>query len=286
MHASHVDGVVLLERNGNYYKAIYTENTINIEWYRCLYTNPLIDNDEAIITQAIKTAAYLGATLRFDAREYIVNKQLEFQNLSCFKLLGDEQRTLIKSSSKERIEGAYFNFTDCDNFIIEGLKFDLNKSNLPVYNSVDNSTDKEYNGGIFITKSYNIKITNCHFFDLYNRAVHIYSCLKGDIIVSDNLFESGLQEQSYMMEHLVISQCSWANVVVENNNFINAENHNPDHGVVAIYAFELGEFGSVLVNKNNFEYCGRNHAGGTGFMQLISMIMLIILLFQIIHLKT
>lgn len=262
VHASHVDGVVLLERNGNYYKAIYTENTINIEWYRCLYTNPLIDNDEAIITQAIKTAAYLGATLRFDAREYIVNKQLEFQNLSCFKLLGDEQRTLIKSSSKERIEGAYFNFTDCDNFIIEGLKFDLNKSNLPVYNSVDNSTDKEYNGGIFITKSYNIKITNCHFFDLYNRAVHIYSCLKGDIIVSDNLFESGLQEQSYMMEHLVISQCSWANVVVENNNFINAENHNPDHGVVAIYAFELGEFGSVLVNKNNFEYCGRNHAGG------------------------
>ncbi|OCA68343.1 Rossmann-fold NAD(P)-binding domain-containing protein [Chryseobacterium arthrosphaerae] len=262
VHASHVDGVVLLERNGNYYKAIYTENTINIEWYRCLYTNPLIDNDEAMITQAIKTAAYLGATLRFDAREYIVNRQLEFQNLSCFKLLGDGQRTWIKSSSKEKIEGAYFNFTDCDNFIIEGLKFDLNKSNLPVYNSVDNSTDKEYNGGIFITKSYNIKITNCHFFDLYNRAVHIYSCLKGNIIVSDNLFESGLQEQSYMMEHLVIAQCSWANVVVENNNFINAENHNPDHGVVAIYAFELGEFGSVLINNNNFEYCGRNHAGG------------------------
>lgn len=261
-HANYVDGVVLLKRNGNYYKAIYTENTINIEWYRCLYTNPLIDNDEAMITQAIKTAAYLGATLRFDAREYIVNKQLEFQKLSCFKLLGDEQRTLIKSSSKEKIEGAYFNFTDCDNFIIEGLKFDLNKSNLPVYNSVDNSTDKEYNGGIFITKSYNIKITNCHFFDLYNRAVHIYSCLKGDIIVSDNLFESGPQEQSYMMEHLVIGQCSWANVVVENNNFINAENHNPDHGVVAIYAFELGEFGSVLINNNNFEYCGRNHAGG------------------------
>ncbi|WP_160139165.1 right-handed parallel beta-helix repeat-containing protein [Chryseobacterium sp. c4a] len=253
------DDVVILLRNGEYYKAILPENTINIEWYRC---NKRYADDEAIIVAAVKMAAYLGATLRFDAREYIVNKQLDFQELSCFKLLGDRQHTWIKSDSKEKIEGAYFNFTDCNNFIIEGLKFDLNKSNLPVYNSVDNSTDKEYNGGIFITKSYNIKITNCYFFDLYNRAVHIYSCFKGDILVSDNLFESGLQEQSYMMEHLVIGQCSWANVVVENNNFINAENHNPDHGVVAIYAFELGEFGSVLINNNNFEYCGRNHAGG------------------------
>jgi hypothetical protein len=63
------------------------------------------------------------------------------------------------------------------------------------------------------------------------------------------------------MEHLVIAQSSYAEVVVENNTFKNAENHNPDHGVVAIYAFSLGEKGSVLVNNNYFEYCGRNHTG-------------------------
>jgi hypothetical protein len=70
------DGIVFIKENGECYKAILNENTINIEWYRC---SPSYPNDEAMITQAIQTAAYLGATLRFDAREYIVNKQLEFQ---------------------------------------------------------------------------------------------------------------------------------------------------------------------------------------------------------------
>ncbi|WES97044.1 hypothetical protein P2W68_19660 [Chryseobacterium arthrosphaerae] len=268
VHASHVDGVVLLERNGNYYKAIYTENTINIEWYRCLYTNPLIDNDEAMITQAIKTAAYLGATLRFDAREYIVNTQLEFQNLSCFKLLGDRQHTWIKSNSNKRFESFYFSFTECNNFIIDGLQFDLNKRNIPeVYSSADDALSKEFNGAILINGnpatyfSYNIEITNCYFYDLYNRAIRIYGCSQGHIIVRDSLFESGVQNQIYMMEHLVISQSHSANVIVENNIFRNAENHDSSKAPCAIFAFDLGYYGSVLINNNYFEYCGRDNTG-------------------------
>ncbi|WP_185289860.1 right-handed parallel beta-helix repeat-containing protein [Chryseobacterium lactis] len=264
VHASHVDGVVILERNGNYYKAIYTENTINIEWYRCRYKN----DDEAMITQAIKTAAYLGATLRFDAREYIVNKQLDFQGLSCFKLLGDRQHTWIKSDSKRRFESFYFSFTECNNFIIEGIQFDLNKRNIPeVYSSADDALSKEFNGGILIKGdpqaylSYNIEITNCHFHDLYNRAIRIYGCSQGHIIVRDNLFESGVQEQIYMMEHLVISQSHSANVTVENNVFRNAENHDPSKAPCAIFAFDLGYHGSVLINNNYFDYCGRNNTG-------------------------
>lgn len=268
VHASHVDGVVLLERNGNYYKAIYTENTINIEWYRCLYTNPLIDNDEAMITQAIKTAAYLGATLRFDAREYIVNRQLEFQNLSCFKLSGDRQHTWIKSNSNKRFESFYFSFTECNNFIIDGFQFDLNKRNIPeVYSSADDALSKEFNGAILINGnpttyfSYNIEITNCYFYDLYNRAIRIYGCSQGHIIVRDSLFESGVQNQIYMMEHLVISQSHSANVIVENNIFRNAENHDPSKAPCAIFAFDLGYNGSVLINNNYFDYCGRNNTG-------------------------
>ncbi|WP_343681508.1 right-handed parallel beta-helix repeat-containing protein [Chryseobacterium arthrosphaerae] len=267
VHASHVDGVVLLERNGNYYKAIYTENTINIEWYRCLYTNPLIDNDEAMITQAIKTAAYLGATLRFDAREYIVNRQLEFQNLSCFKLLGDRQHTWIKSDSKKRFEGFYFSFIECSNIIIEGFQFDLNKSNIEVYSSADDVLSKEFNGGILIKGdplsylSYNIEITNCHFHDLYNRAIRFYGCSQGHIIVTNNLFESGLQQQIYMMEHLVVSQSHSANVTIENNIFRNAENHDSSKAPCAIYGFDLGSYGSVLISNNYFEYCGRDNTG-------------------------
>ncbi|WP_241310757.1 hypothetical protein [Chryseobacterium arthrosphaerae] len=268
VHASHVDGVVLLERNGNYYKAIYTENTINIEWYRCLYTNPLIDNDEAMITQAIKTAAYLGATLRFDAREYIVNRQLEFQNLSCFKLSGDRQHTWIKSNSNKRFESFYFSFTECNNFIIDGFQFDLNKRNIPeVYSSADDALSKEFNGAILINGnpatyfSYNIEITNCYFYDLYNRAIRIYGCSQGHIIVRDSLFESGVQNQIYMMEHLVISQSHSANVIVENNIFRNAENHDSSKAPCAIFAFDLGYYGSVLINNNYFEYCGRDNTG-------------------------
>ncbi|MCT2408122.1 hypothetical protein NZD88_11275 [Chryseobacterium antibioticum] len=253
------DGVVLIQENGLYYKAILHENTINIEWYRC---NERYANDEEIILAAVNTAAYLGAILRFDAKEYIVNEQLSFTGISCFKLLGDKQHTLIKSDKKEqdRLEGFYFSFTNCDNVIIEGLRFDQNKSNLITYSAADDAAQKEYNGGVFFTKSSNIEIINCHFFDLYNRAVRIFSCY-GNINVNNNLFESNVQEQIYVMEHLVVAQCPFAKVILENNAFKNAENHNPDHGVVAIFAFELGEKGSVLINNNFFEYCGRNHTG-------------------------
>lgn len=258
------DGVVLIQENGLYYKAILHENTINIEWYRC---NERYANDEEIILAAVKMAAYLGATLRFGAREYIVNRQLSFQNLSCFKLLGDKQHTVIKSNSNERVEGFYFSFTDCNNIIVEGFKFDLNKRNLPTYNSSDDALSKEFNGGILIKGTYeingshNIEITNCHFYDLYNRAVRFYNCEQGHIIVSNNLFESGVQEQIYMMEHLVISQSHNANVIVENNIFRNAENHDSSKAPCGIYGFDLGYYGSVLIDNNYFEYCGRDNTG-------------------------
>ncbi|NML70274.1 hypothetical protein HHL23_10740 [Chryseobacterium sp. RP-3-3] len=259
-----VDGVVLITENGKYYKAIYTENTINIEWYRCSYPTDLTNGtgDKVMLTKAINTAGYLGAILRFDAKEYIVNEQLNFAGISCFKLLGDRQHTLIKSDKKDqdRLEGFYFSFTNCHNVIIEGLRFDQNKSNLITYSAADDAAQKEYNGGMFFTTSSNIEIINCHFFDLYNRAVRIFSCY-GNINVNNNLFESNVQEQIYVMEHLVVAQCPFAKVILENNAFKNAENHNPDHGVVAIFAFELGEKGSVLINNNFFEYCGRNHTG-------------------------
>lgn len=258
------DGIVFIKQNGECYKAILNENTINIEWYRC---SPSYPNDEAMITQAIQTAAYLGATLRFDAREYIVNKQLDFQGLSCFKLLGDRQHTWIKSDTKKRFESFYFSFTDCNNIIIEGFQFDLNKRNIEVYSPADDAFSKEFNGGILIKGnleaylSYNIEITNCYFHDLYNRAIRIYGCSQGHIIVRDNLFDSGVQDQIYMMEHLVITQSHSANVIVENNIFRNAENHDSSKAPCGIFAFDLGYYGSVLINNNNFDYCGRDNTG-------------------------
>ncbi|WP_312173757.1 right-handed parallel beta-helix repeat-containing protein [Chryseobacterium sp.] len=254
------DGIVIILENGEYYKAILNENTINIEWYRCDKEHRY-NNDEEIILAAVKMAAYLGATLRFDAREYIVNNQLSFQGLSCFKLLGDKQHTLIKPSTKDRVEGFYFNFNDCHNVIIDGLRFDQNQRNLIIYSAADDVALKEFNCGIYFTLSSCIEITNCSFYDLYNHAIRIYSCGEGNIIVSNNHFESGLQKQIYVMEHLVVSQAPKAKVFIENNIFENAENHDPSTGVVGIFAYELGEGGSVIVNNNHFEYCGRNHTG-------------------------
>lgn len=261
------DDVVIILRNGEYYKALLNENTINIEWYRC---NKRYTNDEAMITQAIKTAAYLGATLRFDAREYIVNRQLEFQNLSCFKLLGDKQHTMITSDSKERFSGYFLNFNDCRNFIIDGIRFDQKKRDLNIYSQSDYPND--YNGGIFITLSNNIDISNCSFYDLYTRAVNIYDCriIGGTIKVNNNYFESGAQEQKYRMEHLVISQSHGINFVIENNIFKNevpkdANNMplppDPAKMPSGLSAFDCGYSGSVTVNNNVFEYCGRNNDG-------------------------
>lgn len=252
------DGIVLIQETGEYYKAILHENTINIEWYRC---NNRYPDDEAIILAAIKMAAYLGATLRFDAREYIVNNQLSFQDLSCFKLLGDKQHTLIKPSTNDRVEGFYLSFNNCHNIIIEGLRFDQNQKNLVTYSATDDVGLKEFNCGIYFTLSSNIEITNCSFYDLYNHAIRIYYCGEGNIIVSNNYFESGVQEQIYVMEHLVITQSHNANVIVEKNIFKNAENHDSSKAPCGIFAFDLGLYGSVLINDNYFEYCGRDNTG-------------------------
>ncbi|MDM1557437.1 MULTISPECIES: hypothetical protein [Chryseobacterium] len=283
VHASHIDGVVLLERNGNYYKAIYTENTINIEWYRCHYKND--PNDEAMITQAIKTAAYLGATLRFDAREYIVNKQLAFENLTCFKLLGDKQHTLIKSSTTERFWSYYLKFVNCNNFIIDGIRIDQNKSHISqVYTEADynitgnDDTLRDFNGGIYVTfiqdrytgGTINIEIKNCSFLDLYTRGLQFYNCnTEGEIKITDNYFESEIQTQMYRMEHLTLSQSHNINFIVENNifknNVLREANGTPIPNSAqmpcGISASDCGLVGSLLVSNNYLELCGRDNTG-------------------------
>lgn len=257
-----LDGVVLINLDGKYYKAIYNENTINIEWYRCSYTIDLNTGDKDMITKAINTAGYLGAILKFDAKEYIVNEQLSFCNLSCFKLLGDKQHTLIRSDKSIRFESFFLSFTSCQSIIIEGIKFDQNKRNLPVYTTYDDSLDKEYNGAIFITLSKDIEIKDCSFFDLYNRAVRIYYCdFMGNIKIINNYFESEVQQQIYRMEHLTVAQSHTANILIENNTFKNAENHDSSKAPCGIFAFDLGLFGAVNINNNNFDYCGRDNTG-------------------------
>ncbi|SHE83999.1 hypothetical protein [Chryseobacterium vrystaatense] len=262
------DGVVLIQENGLYYKAILHENTINIEWYRC---NERYANDEEIILAAVKMAAYLGATLRFDAREYIVNRQLTFQNLSCFKLLGDKQHTVIKSNSNTRFPGYYFSFNSCANFIIDGIRFDQNKRNITETYSVSDYPN-DYNGGIFIKLCSNLEICNSYFYDLYTRAITIYDCRgEGDVIkVNNNYFESGVQNQKYRMEHLVFGQSQSVNFIIENNIFKNEPPRDgkgnpllPDPAKMpsGIGGHDCGYWGSVLVNNNVFEYCGRNNDG-------------------------
>ncbi|WP_123902335.1 right-handed parallel beta-helix repeat-containing protein [Chryseobacterium arthrosphaerae] len=276
------DDVVIILRNGEYYKALLNENTINIEWYRC---NKRYTNDEAMITQAIKTAAYLGATLRFDAREYIVNRQLAFENLNCFKLLGDKQHTLIKSDTTERFRSYYLKFVNCNNFIIDGIKIDQNKSHISqVYTEADyniigsDDTLRDFNGGIYITfiqDSYtggtiNIEIKNCSFLDLYTRGLQFYNCnTEGEIKITDNYFESEIQTQMYRMEHLTLSQSHNINFTIENNVFKNKvlreANGTPIPNSAqmpcGISASDCGLVGSLLVNNNYFELCGRDNTG-------------------------
>ncbi|HCA06755.1 MAG TPA: hypothetical protein DEO71_06120 [Chryseobacterium sp.] len=268
--ASLLDGVVLRQENGKYYKAIYTENTINVEWYRCTYPTDLTNGtgDKVMLTKAINTAGYLGATLRFDAKEYILNEQLSFVNISCFKLLGDKQHTVIKSNSNQRFNSYFLHFSNCNNFIIEGISFDLNKRNLQVYTAHDwdsAATEilRDFNGGIYVINSLestNIEINDCSFFDLYTRAIQFYNC-EGTIKVSNNYFESGVQSQMFRMEHLGLTQSHNANFIVENNTFKNAKNLNPSTAPCGIFAFDCGYYGSVLITNNNFEYCGRNNTG-------------------------
>lgn len=278
------DGVVIILENGEYYKAILHENTINIEWYRC---NVRYADDEAIIEAAVKMAAYLGATLKFDAREYIVNRQLTFQRLSCFKLLGDKKHTLIKSNSTNRFNSYYLKFIHCSNFIIDGLRIDQNKSKISQvytendYNSAGNELLRDFNGGIYIinttnvdnineySNAVNIEITNCSFLDLYTRGLQFYGCNEGDIKITNNYFESEIQTQMYRMEHLGLTQSHNVNFTVENNIFKNKVPRdgsgnpipNPDQMPCAIFAFDCGLFGSLLINNNYFEFCGRNNTG-------------------------
>ncbi len=271
-----LDGVVLRQENGKYYKAIYTENTINVEWYRCTYPTDLVNGtgDKVMLTKAINTAGYLGATLRFDAKEYILNEQLSFVDISCFKLLGDKQHTVIKSNSNQRFNSYYLKFTNCNNLVIDGIRINQNKSNLQVYTQADydnagNELMRDFNGGIYITDSTDIEVTNCSFLDLYTRGLQFYGCNEGDIKVTHNYFESEIQTQMYRMEHLGLTQSHNVNFTVENNIFKNKVPRdgsgnpipNPDQMPCGIFAFDCGLFGLLFINNNYFEFCGRNNTG-------------------------
>jgi len=250
-----VDNVMFATRSGLYYKRIVT-NGIQLRWFSKF-------SDDEAIEKAVKMASFFKTALYFDNREYKITRQLNFNNLSNFKLIG-QPSTKILPANNDRLSSYYFRFQDCSNFSIEGLYFDQNKRNLPTYLKTDydntNIDEKrDFNSSIFIKDSFDFELKNNSFYDLYNKSIVIYQCYKR-VVVRDNYFHSGIQQQNQRMEFLSLWQSHYANILVENNVFDDSPNAS-NNSVCGIFGFSCGNNGKLTIRNNIFNYCGRSNNG-------------------------
>ena len=185
----------------------------------------------------------------------VLNDQIKVENLSNLNLKFQETTFL----STKRFLGAFFYFENCKNISIEGFKAVLSDGSFPVYK------EKEYgqlfSGGLFFKACETIVLKYSTFENLYNRAVQIKESF-GEITVSGNKFSSKKQNQSYMLEHLVIGSSPNAVIHIYENIFDNEKYTNPDFGICAISGYGLGkDGGSVMVRNNKINFAGRNNKG-------------------------
>ncbi len=91
------------------------------------------------------------------------------------------------------------------------------------------------------------------FVDLYTNAIRFYHA-GGHLYVANNDFRAGVQEQMLLLDHIQIVTAS-GNIEIRNNTFANAAVTSPE--AVPAGMLISGTTGTVTVDSNTFDYCGR-----------------------------
>jgi hypothetical protein len=202
-------------------------------------------------TDAIEAAiASLGrdGVLDFPRGTYLISREL--QGRSNLEISGTD--ATITSRTEVR---SFFYFRERKNIAVSGCTFDMNMGGLPTYAYADL---RPKNVALFFDHGCeDVVVRNNRFVNLYSNAVRFYQTI-GQLKVLDNEFSSTVQTQMFLLEHLFFTTIE-GDVVVRGNRFVNAATDSPASAAAGI--FLSGTKGSVVIDRNSFDYCGRDNTG-------------------------
>jgi len=207
--------------------------------------------DDTSAIQAAVNANNSGSTILFPAGTYKISSPISVASKGDFVFLG--RGATIKGTTT-RFQ-SYFHITGSGRITFKNLIFDQMKSSLPTYTSGDYANI--YNCPIYFDSgSNNLLVEGCKFLDLYTIGIFCYDA--SDILIKACSFNSAVQTQTQMMQHVHVQTCGGL-LTIKDSEFINAPVTSPN--AVPCGIFVSGQVGSSFIENNRFEYCGRNNAG-------------------------
>lgn len=210
--------------------------------------------DDTAAIQAAVTALNNGDNLTFPPGTYKLSSEILFNGKSEIDVFG-YGATIKGVSTRFR---SYFNVCGTDKIRFYGFDFDLMFGTVQQYLPVN--YPNVYNVAIFgdgnIGSVGTIEVHDCRFKNLYTNALRIVTA--GGVKVEDCAFTSPVQNQNQIIDH--ISTITIGFVEVYRCSFINANPGVAANGVCGVIM--SGVRTRANVEDCNFEYCGRNNAGG------------------------
>lgn len=204
------------------------------------------DDTEAI--RSALTALKDGGVLYLPRGIYRISGEIEVSSdvdIACAS-------ATIRSDTPVR---SYFHFSMVKRISVSGCTFDQNARNLPTY---ADENQRPANVALFFDRgSGAITVFDNVFSDLYTNALRLYHT-NGDLYVANNRFLSERQAQMLLLDHIQIVTASGL-MEIRNNFFLNAPVESA--AVAPGCVFVSGTAGSVLIEANRFDFCGRDNTG-------------------------
>ncbi len=207
--------------------------------------------DDAFAVQAAINSASDDATIQFPPGRYCLKSPLYVRARTGLRFEG-ERATLC---GDQRLLPGFFLLEHSARTRFSGLAFDQGHSMLPIYGRADYGS--LYNCAVFAIDCGPVSIERCRFTNLYTSAV--FATRTVDIEVANSTFSSLKQAQDQWLQHIHLQTCA-GRIIIRGNSFRNAAFVDPAFGPSALFA--SGTVGSIEVVGNDFDYCGRNNAGG------------------------
>jgi hypothetical protein len=205
-----------------------------------------VTNDAPAIRAAL-LAMPQGGTLFFGPGVYAIEEEIEGTSNAVLKGAG----AIFLATRPLR---SLFHFSGKTNIRVEDCVFDLNNRDLPTYSNPD--LDPQ-NVGLSFEGCADVEIRRNRFLDLRTNAVRLYNTV-GKMAVEENEFRAGQQSQTLLLEHLWFTTVS-GEIVICGNSFVNAARTDP--ATVPGGIFMSGTKGSIRVDGNYFDFCGRDNTG-------------------------
>lgn len=211
--------------------------------------------DDYTALNLAQLATKSGQTLNLQSGVIITGTEIVIANNIIIK--GNNSTIKIKNATRIRNILKVMNLSTIE---IYGVTFDMNVQNTTAYLSTDYASGS-YNVGIYCsTVDKEINIHNCNFKNVYNESISFYNTSAPIMRIVDNNFTSPTQSQNLRISHISLqTMISAGNLIIERNNFDNAQPTFAQFGVNAI--FMEGVDCQTVISKNKFNWCGRDNVG-------------------------